>query len=258
MQRIKDLTIITITRDDYHGLKKTLESVEKFKEIFDADYVVVDASSIGEFAKMHQRFSQTIDVLLEGPDTGIYNGMNRGLAHVTSRYVLFLNSGDVLAANSSVWVNEIRKNPQCDLFFSDICVNDGSDVININYSWHFCFHNAMNHQNMIISTKLLDCGYDERFKICADVKWQIENLSKISKFKLSTPISIFDLGGISGGMSRSRRISIWRERYMAFIRATNISPGVRFVGCVVSIIILIIKVFLPNIGSRSNVSSKEF
>ena len=112
------LSIITVNRNNREGLRKTLESVlcQQGLAADSLEYIVIDGdSSDGSLALLQDyaersTFPQHISWWCSEVDSGIYNAMNKGLAHATGKYVLFLNSGDYLASPTilrQVWGVEI-------------------------------------------------------------------------------------------------------------------------------------------------------
>ena len=71
------VSVITIVKNDPAGLQKTVQSVssQKYRNI---EHIIVDGGSeieTGEFIKnMGGNF-----IFLPGPDSGMYDGMNRGV-----------------------------------------------------------------------------------------------------------------------------------------------------------------------------------
>jgi len=91
------ITIVTVTRDNLPGLRRTFESL-RLQDFRDAQHVVIDGASVDGSAKWLQTarvFSDTIAV--SEPDNGIYDAMNKGAALASGTLVTFLNAGDAYA-----------------------------------------------------------------------------------------------------------------------------------------------------------------
>jgi putative colanic acid biosynthesis glycosyltransferase len=87
------LSIITIVRNDLPGLTTSCDSLEP---IFasDIEHVVVDGSTEREVRNFLSLRHKGRLKWISGPDEGIYDAMNKGLALASGSYVLFLNAGD--------------------------------------------------------------------------------------------------------------------------------------------------------------------
>jgi len=89
------LNIITVTKDDIEGLKKTIISTKKIREEYNIYQIIVD-SSIGENKKKVINYLQNeknIKYYWQEP-SGIAAAFNFGLKNVESDWVWFLNGGD--------------------------------------------------------------------------------------------------------------------------------------------------------------------
>ena len=94
MNETNSFSVITVCKNDFHGLKKTIES---FKEQIypNREMIIVDGGSTDGTVL----FLANLD--LEGniryvsePDQGIYDGMNKGAALARGELLIFMNSGD--------------------------------------------------------------------------------------------------------------------------------------------------------------------
>jgi glycosyltransferase involved in cell wall biosynthesis len=94
------LSIVTVTKNDLDGLRKTGESV--MGQDMDVEWIVVDADSgplTCEYLNLiHKKGAQKV-VWISENDRGLYDGMNKGLKMSNGHLVLFLNSGDTLATS---------------------------------------------------------------------------------------------------------------------------------------------------------------
>ncbi len=92
----KQLTVITLTYNNFDQLEETLESV---KSIRPKEVLVING---GQCTKTLDYLNSKPDYFkdyfqlrhLSEPDKGIYDGMNKGVKNATGQYVNFLNSGD--------------------------------------------------------------------------------------------------------------------------------------------------------------------
>lgn len=99
MRRPVTVSVITVTRNDLEGLRRTVQSIRE--QSYDAiEHVIVDGAST----------DGTVDFLnsLEGvsalsePDEGIFDAMNKGLRRSTGELIVFMNSGDRFADRTTV------------------------------------------------------------------------------------------------------------------------------------------------------------
>ena len=92
------LTVITISKNNPLGFKKTLDSLLNAGLIVSSvKLLVINGGSElllkSELDDLDVLNSDNIEILT-GLDFGIFNAMNLGLSKVPTQYVLFLNSGD--------------------------------------------------------------------------------------------------------------------------------------------------------------------
>lgn len=87
------LSIITIVRDDLPGLITSCASLDP---IFasDIEHVVVDGSTKSDVRNFLSLRREGRLKWISGPDEGIYDAMNKGLALASGSYVVFLNAAD--------------------------------------------------------------------------------------------------------------------------------------------------------------------
>lgn len=203
------LSIITVCWNDREGLERTLRSTFESQPSFtDWEQIVVDGGSTDGSRegilrwKDHPRMGWWVSE----PDTGIYNAMNKGLAHANGDWVLFLNAGDFLMPD--VLARAFAELSDADVAYGDmffarspsnsrlVRYPDGSEVTPT-----FFLFRSLPHQATFISRELLRKagGYSEDYRIVSDSKFFLDcALSGTVRFKhFAFPVSVFATGGVS-------------------------------------------------------------
>ena len=90
------ISIITINYNDAKGLKRTIESVKS--QIYkDFEHIIIDGDSCDGSKDIINENAELFSYWCSESDRGRYNAMNKGIAHASGDYLLFLNSGDYLS-----------------------------------------------------------------------------------------------------------------------------------------------------------------
>ncbi|MDR1222266.1 MAG: glycosyltransferase [Tannerella sp.] len=209
------LSIITVNKNNAAGLEKTMQSVVT-QTFIDFEYIVIDGGSDDGSTEIIKKYADKVTFWVSEPDSGIYNGMNKGIKQAHGDFCLFLNSGDWLIEAETLRnvFDEIAGLDEADVYYSDCITTDGSclkkpdecistaDLIVVN----------INHQNSITRRFLfLEHGlYNESLTITADWEfWLKEKWQYDSKFRhIKTNISIYDNSGISSRIDYSNQSNI--------------------------------------------------
>lgn len=102
MNRVR-LSIITVTMNDFAGLRRTLRSIERQSSGLDQiECIVVDGGCDAEVKRIVEQCPAFSLTLISEADAGVYDGMNKGWRAARGEYVQFLNSGDALADAGSL------------------------------------------------------------------------------------------------------------------------------------------------------------
>ena len=94
------ISIITINYNNAKGLQKTLDSVVS-QSFQDFEFIVIDGNSTDKSVDVIKQFTR-VNGWVSEKDNGIYDAQNKGILKAKGNYLLFLNSGDILA-NSNVF-----------------------------------------------------------------------------------------------------------------------------------------------------------
>lgn len=195
-----ELSVITINLNNLEGLRKTAESVisQTFQNF---EWIVIDGGSCDGSKEFIEENGAYVSYWCSEPDKGIYNAMNKGAAKATGKYLLFLNSGDVLFDNTVLE----RIHPigfQSDIISGQMVRMDNGELLR-RYDKDILmqlFNRTINHQATFIRKELFDgIKYDENLKIVSDWKFWLEAiiLRSCSFEVLDFPIAKQDMAGIS-------------------------------------------------------------
>jgi glycosyltransferase involved in cell wall biosynthesis len=203
---MKLLSIVTINRNNAAGLEKTLRSVAAQADRHLWEYVVIDGASTDGSVDLLHRYADLMDFSLSEPDRGIYNAMNKALAHVHGLYVLFLNSGDTFAAP------DVVRQIAAQGLTADVAFGRWQTVDNQGHShvagpatpislYDLQYDSRICHQATLTRTDVLrqSGGYDERYRISADACFLMRALVLERKTQQLLPVVIadYDTTGVS-------------------------------------------------------------
>lgn len=193
-------SIITVSYNEVASIRQTLDSIvnQTFK---DFELIVVDGGSTDGTKEIIAQYNGLISWWCSEPDKGIYNAMNKGVAHATGKYVNFMNAGD------SFFNNDVLQH----VYDSRLCpdVIEGHVVRTDSKTRHkdvyedlyvHLFSDTLSHQGTFIRRELLvSHPYDEKYKIVSDWKFWIETLilEERSYAFLDLDIAYYDISGIS-------------------------------------------------------------
>ncbi len=212
------LSIVTINYNNLSGLKKTIGNVlqQSFK---DYEWIVVDGGSTDGSRELIGQHQDRFAFWCSEPDKGIYNAINKGLAHATGDYVQFLNSGDWLYENTTLEKVFAQIDGRYDICYGDIIhVNDGGKTKKITYPDELGFlffpYNNICHQATFYRRSLFDNNpYDESFSIVSDWAMNLKLLFEGRTFKhLDLFVVYYDNQGRSSASDHKHHI----ERTAAF------------------------------------------
>lgn len=97
------VSIVTVTYADDVALAETLTSLEA--QVVDPsaiEHVVIDGASLVSTRQVFEKYAPCWATLIQEPDNGIYDAMNKGTRHTRADYLLYLNAGDCFAESNSL------------------------------------------------------------------------------------------------------------------------------------------------------------
>jgi glycosyltransferase involved in cell wall biosynthesis len=220
-----EVSIITVNYNNASGLEETLKSVssQSYKNL---EYIIIDGGSTDESINVIKKYNSQISSWISESDRGIYDAMNKGIEKASGKYLMFLNSGDILLETDTLKnsLSTLSQMPSVDIFYGDILVANDRRV---SHKWikaypkkidlDFLRRDTLNHQASFIKSNLFQefSLYPEKYKLASDYWLYLKCLLNDKKFyHLNFPIVEYDLGGVSGmnydAYLREKQI-VWQE-----------------------------------------------
>ncbi len=201
------IDIITVTKDDFEGVCRSIQSTSELRERHGLRQIIVDSSSEGikEKIKDSIRREKNIDYIWEEPQ-GISSAFNAGLAHSSAEWTWFLNGGDEVHKDINVAAFlYIMNASKADIIMFELeFMQSGTRYQHAPlYAMGplvLC-KNWVPHPATLVRRRLFDRygKFDTQYKIAMDCEMWIRFLSdkNISLDLISIPIVSFDENGIS-------------------------------------------------------------
>jgi len=195
------LSIITINYNNRDGLARTIESV-KSQTFSDYEWIVIDGGSTDGSRELIEDNKGLFAYWCSEPDEGIYDAINKGIAHASGQYVSCMNSGDTYFSNDTLRL--VFANPlDHDLVYGDWynVYSDRQVLCRMPYPLDFSifyYHNIC-HQAMFVRTTILQAkGFDISYGVVADYARWMELLFAGATFqKVEAIVCNYDMTGIS-------------------------------------------------------------
>lgn len=212
MNQTPRVTLVTVCYNNAAGLERTLRSVAT-QTFTDKEYIVIDGGSTDGSVEKIRAYADKIDYWVSEPDKGIYNAMNKAIAKASGEYMLFINSGDWLAADDVLEKVFGGAAPEGDLLigrqrFATAKGKGGQSprLHTEELTMGYFLSSTLPHQATFIRRSLFDtCGrYDESYRVCADWVFWIEAVVKhgCRTEMLPLAVSYMEAGGVSGDMDK--------------------------------------------------------
>lgn len=205
------LSIITINLNNREGLAKTTESIVS-QTFNDYEWIVIDGGSSDGSLELIKKYHNKMAYWCSEPDNGIYNAINKGIAHAHGEYIQVLNSGDCLFEPTTL-EKVFAQNLYGDINYGDamLCYHPQTgtyayqngikldkkypDTVSLNYFKH----DVINHQACFFRRSIFDGHpYNEKYLIASDWAYCFEAVCRGLKFQhIPHTIVNYDNCGIS-------------------------------------------------------------
>lgn len=212
---MKKLTIITINFNHREGLQRTIDSIVN-QTFTDYEWIVVDGGSTDGSRELLEKYTDHFAWWCSEPDNGVYNAMNKGIAHATGEYINFMNSGDIFA--TSTVLSEFFAQPRtADIIFGLMALEayDGETVntpaVPPRYRWWEFYNRGMGHQSEFAKRALFaERTFDETLRLTADWEWNAYFIAAKRVLTEFVPMVISRYEG--GGMTDNQMEKLYAER----------------------------------------------
>lgn len=94
------LPVVTVATVVYNGAQEIARTIDSVlaQDYPNLECAVIDGNSTDGTGDIVQTYGSRIDTFVCEPDRGIYDGMNKAVAHATGDFILFMNCGDIFAS----------------------------------------------------------------------------------------------------------------------------------------------------------------
>ena len=204
-----ELTVVTCSKNDFPGLRRTLESLTCFQSDMPRVILVLSEYSKVEVDLINSEFAVLNPDIYQIDANGIYNAQNFGLNKVRTRLMLILNGGDSLLSQASLqllvqkigtddwgygacrFVDPIRGNSRIYQF---------SNYLRLLHRFGLKF---VPHPSVLVNAgKAREFGgFDLNYKIAADHKMLLQFAKNAKPITIAETIASFELGGASSRKS---------------------------------------------------------
>ena len=201
------LTIVTATKDGFEGLKKTIDSTKNYRNLGSSQVIVdgnreEDSSKIKEYAN-----KEGVSYFWQKPQ-GIYGAFNFGLSKVESKWIWYLNGGDLALNGNESIVWSVLEKSNSDIVSFQIKTDDRLYERPPFAQMYPPVYNWIPHPGTIVKSDSLRKigGFDEKFKVAGDGNVWFKMLnSNASMDIISIPVAHFTAGGRSSNLIKTKQ-----------------------------------------------------
>jgi len=212
------LSIITINYNDSNGIKKTMKSVEcQTWKAF--EHIIIDGASTDNSLKVIKSFSYPNINYISEPDTGIYNAMNKGIKKANGKYLLFLNSGDILLKKESLETIAQYLRGESSFVGCNLVLDYPSGTEEKTHpekiSFSYLISKTIYHPSTFIKREMFNLYglYNEGNSIVSDWEFFFKTigLNGESFARVPIPLTLFDMTGISSNSKHKNKVKEEKE-----------------------------------------------
>ncbi|MBT4652039.1 MAG: hypothetical protein HOC16_01065 [Candidatus Pacebacteria bacterium] len=215
----KNLSIITLSKNNHKQLKKTIESTFCLREN-GTKQIVIDSSSKETFKKNKIYVSNKKNCLIfyQKP-SGISSGFNYGISKVKKGWIWILNSGDdsIIDLKTKPFLEILLSKTKAGAILFEILIENKRYVRPPFFSLWPPNFNWIPHPGSIINKKTYDKvgNYDKKYKIAMDGEFWFRLLGsdKLTIDMISFPIANFKLDGTSSKNLKLKNKEILRINF---------------------------------------------
>lgn len=208
--RVAPFSIISITRNNLHGLATTFSSIQVQSVQGLHEWIVVDGDSSDGTVDFLRSLPTLAAIWTSRPDDGIYDAMNRAIERASGDYLIFLNAGDRLAHPEVLdqlhRVLLSQPDPSVRLGWYMLHVAPGSRALLRGSRPPSYLRHGLptSHQAILYPRRIFDhLRYDESYKICGDYALTAEIWKSGYPFtRIPVTVASFTRDGVS---TRSQR-----------------------------------------------------
>lgn len=197
------ISIVTIVRNDREHIESTLRSVLEQKcESFELEYVVIDGASDDGTVDVIRKYESRLGFFVSEKDSGIYNAMNKGIAHCTGDVIGMINSGDryLPGALEIVASSFGREGAMESIFWGDVIYQHQGLVKGFRENKRYIGAFAP-HPSMFVPRRIYEKigTYDEKFRLLGDYDFMYRavNACKIPVLYVPEPVAFYLEDGLS-------------------------------------------------------------
>jgi glycosyltransferase involved in cell wall biosynthesis len=231
MNKIRKYSIIVVTYNNAEGLSHTLQSIRSL-DYNEKETIVIDGASKDNTQEILTANKDIITIAVSEKDSGIYNAMNKGIKFVSGDYVVFMNAGDCFAHSG---ILSLVNNYEGDILLGGETYGGKVRMVKKHMSLYDILSIGINHQAVYYRRTILQkYGFDESYRLIADLKSVVEPLAKekVSIICIPEILAICEGGGVSKQQWRDaivekQRIidevvdSFYKRDYQKFARINN-------------------------------------
>lgn len=195
-----EFSIVTVAFNCEDTIEATMQSV--FSQTYtNYEYLVIDGRSTDRTTDIVSRYASSLAAFVSEKDGGIYDAMNKGIGLAKGRWILFLNSGDVLADASVLEkVAAVAASTSADILYGDILIRKRGQLVVKpadepchKHRMYFCHQSAFTRLHVMKATP-----FDLRFRLSADFYFFKQCYYAGLRFvHIPLPLVIYDRNGIS-------------------------------------------------------------
>lgn len=147
-QKNLNLPLVSIITPNYNGgkyLEETIKSVlnQDYKNI---EYIIIDGKSKDKSIEIIRKYKKKINTFISEKDNGIFHAVHKGIMKSKGKYIIWINSDDILHKGAAKSVVKIfKKNPKVS-WINGICGYIKKDI-------KFFFIPYIYPQNLILNGK---------------------------------------------------------------------------------------------------------
>ena len=173
-----DSPLVTVVTVVYNGEKHLEEAIRSVigQDHENVEYIIVDGGSTDGSLDIIRHYEDRIDFWVSGPDAGIYDAMNKGIALASGELIGLLNADDryeqgAIRAVVGAFLNARRDDNVAIAGKWNLLFDEMDMVITASPSLRFWMGMPISHQAMFIPKKVYETvgAYDVAYRFAADL-----------------------------------------------------------------------------------------